>query len=151
MGAATALEALGSFPDSLQEPVYQDLLQNFKFHAGNLSLYQSKSDGKWHNLIKDPTTYLETSSTSMYLFSILKGLEYDWLDRNIYLPIAQKAWSGLKDSIDFDGTIFDIVGETGIKDDPEGYDESSRDYAKSAPGLGAVLRAVASVIKFDLE
>ena len=75
-----------------------ELLQNFQMHAGNLSLYQNKQDGKWHNLVNDPSTFTETSATAMVLTAILRGLEYGWLDDG-YLTIAQNAWNGLKSSI----------------------------------------------------
>ena len=127
-----------------------ELLQNFKMHAGNLSLYQNKQDGKWHNLLNDPSTFTETSATAMILTALLRGLEFDWLDES-YLKTAEKAWNGLKTSIDLDGTVHDIIGETGIKNTSEDYCPKSTKFMDAAPGLGAVLRALAAVIKFSLD
>ena len=52
MGAADALAALELFPELKQTEEYQILLENFQNHAGNLSLWQSEEDGRWHNIIK---------------------------------------------------------------------------------------------------
>ena len=52
MGAADALSALELFPDLKKSEEYQILLENFQNHAGNLSLWQSQEDGRWHNMIK---------------------------------------------------------------------------------------------------
>ena len=60
------------------------------------------------------------------------------------------AWFGLKNSIDLDGTIHAIIGETGIKDKTDDYSPKSTKYMDAAPGLGAVLRAIAAVTKSDL-
>ena len=56
---------------------------------------------------------------------------------------------GLKNAIDFDGLIRNIIGETGIHDTSEDYEPETTKYCDSAPGLGAVLRAVAAIVKFN--
>ena len=127
-----------------------ELLQNFQMHAGNLSLYQNKQDGKWHNLVNDPSTFTETSATAMILTAVLRGLEYGWLNDG-YLTVAQNAWNGLKSSIDLDGTVHDIIGETGIKNTSDDYQPESTKYMNAAPGLGAVLRALAAVTKSSID
>ena len=40
-----------------------------------------------------------------------------------------------------------FLGETGIKDTMDDYEPKSTKYMDSAPGLGAVLRALAAIIK----
>ena len=72
-----------------------------------------------------------------------------WLDVPIYSTSIEKAWNGIKNAIDFDGTIDNIIGETGIHDNPEQYAPNSMFYEESAPGIGAVLRAVAAMAKFS--
>ena len=46
----------------------------------------------------------------------------------------QRAWSGLKNAIDFDGLIRNIIGETGIHDTSEDYEPETTKYCDSAPG-----------------
>ena len=91
MGAAEALTALEQFPKLRNSPRYMELLQNFQFHAGNLSLLQNKQDGKWHNVLDHPETFTETSATAMILAAMLRGLQYGWLNQG-YLPIIEKGW-----------------------------------------------------------
>ena len=90
MGAAEALTALEQFPKLRNSPRYMELLQNFQFHAGNLSLLQNKQDGKWHNVLDHPDTFTETSATAMILTAFLRGVQYQWLDESYYLPIVEK-------------------------------------------------------------
>ena len=52
MGAADALIALEFFPELRDSQEYEILLKNFQNHAGNLSLWQSQENGRWHNIIK---------------------------------------------------------------------------------------------------
>ena len=50
MGAAEALTTLSEL--GLNNTIeFKELLQNFQNHAGNLSLLQSKNDGRWHNIL----------------------------------------------------------------------------------------------------
>ena len=74
-----------------------------------------------------------------------------WLDVPIYSTSIDQAWNGIKNAIDFDGTIDNIIGETGIHDNPEQYAPNTMFYEESAPGLGAVLRAVAAMAKFSYQ
>ena len=97
----------------------------------------------------DPASIVETSSTSMILFAYLRGVSYGWLNGNSYIQPIHRAWIGIKSAIDFDLTIHNKIGETGIQDKAEQYSTKSMFYDESAPGIGAVLRAVAAVAKFN--
>ena len=52
---------------------------------GYFSLLQSEDDGRWHNILDDPNSFLETSSTAMILTAYIRGLSNGWLDENAYL------------------------------------------------------------------
>ena len=149
MGTVEALSALELFAELKGSTTYLELLENFQAHAGNLSLLQSHPDGRWHNILDDPESFLETSSTAMVLTAILRGVSNDWLDGNAYLDTIHRSWIGIKNAIDFDGTVRDIIGETGIKDNAEDYNPESTRYEDSAPGIGAILRAIAAVANFQ--
>ena len=56
---------------------------------------------------------METSGTAMYLYSILKGVEYGWLDKENYRDFIEKSWDFLLDAIMEDGTVRDIIKGTG--------------------------------------
>lgn len=79
----------------------------------------------------------------------MQGVSNDWLDGETFLTTIHRSWIGIKNAMDFDGTVLDIIGETGIKDSAEDYDPESTRYEDSAPGIGAVLRAIAAVANFQ--
>jgi unsaturated rhamnogalacturonyl hydrolase len=99
MGAAEALTALDLFPSLRNTPIYNELLTNFQNHAGNLSLLQSDVDGRFHNILDDPDTFTETSSTAMILTAFLRGAYAGWLDGNAIMQPIHRAWIGLKSAI----------------------------------------------------
>ena len=151
MGAADALTSLELFPQLKVSHIYSNLLENFQLHAETLANYQSSDDGRWHNILNHPDSFLETSSTAMFLYSFIKGVQNNWLDPDGFQPIIEKSWIGLKNATDLDGTIFGIIGETAIKDNIENYEPKSTKYCDSAPGLGAVLRSIAAFLQYSKE
>ena len=73
MGASEALKVLSDLGmNTTQE--FIELLHNFQNHAENLRILQSENDGRWHNILDDPDSVVETSSTAMILVAYLKGL-----------------------------------------------------------------------------
>jgi unsaturated rhamnogalacturonyl hydrolase len=50
--------------------------------------------GEVHNRC-DKANYLESSASSMFTYAYLKGIRLGVLDKRIYLPLAEKAYSGL--------------------------------------------------------
>ena len=63
--------------------------------------------------------------------------------------ILFRAWNGILNAIDFDGSIYNIKGETPINDIPEEYNPDSMFFEDSAPGIGAVIRAIAAFLNFE--
>ena len=73
MGASEALKVLSDLGmNTTQE--FIELLHNFQSHAENLRVLQSENDGRWHNILDDSESVVETSSTAMILVAYLKGL-----------------------------------------------------------------------------
>jgi rhamnogalacturonyl hydrolase YesR len=57
------------------------------------------ADGRWHQVLNDSSTYLETSVTAMALYSIVIGVEGGWLDRATYAPLVEAAWAGVASQV----------------------------------------------------
>ena len=73
MGASEALKVLSDLGmNTTQE--FIELLHNFQSHAENLRVLQSENDGRWHNILDDSESVVETSSTAMILVAYLNGL-----------------------------------------------------------------------------
>ena len=138
-----ALEA--AFPDHEMLPA---VLALFQAHAAT-ALRTQANDGRWHQLIDNATTFLETSVTAMYTFGLATGVERGWLaPRNTYAAAAKRAWSALEQTVLANGTITGICDGTGIGTTPEYYEERPREYLLSVNGgLGAVLRAAAAMTR----
>ncbi len=96
---------------------YKKLLKNYREVAAGLARWQHES-GSWFQLLQyDENTmadgigdlasngkrynvgtkpnYLEASASGMFTYAFLKGIRLGLLDRDTYLPIAEKAWAGL--------------------------------------------------------
>lgn len=113
-----------------------------------ISRYQDIS-GMWHQLIDKNDSYLETSSTAMFTYSIAKAVNNGWIDKR-YISIAIEGWEGLKKNINEDGLVKNICQGTGIENDLLYY------YKRPTPlndihGLGAILLAGNEIIKFKRD
>lgn len=50
--------------------------------------------GLWHNLLDQPRSYLETSASAIFVYSIAKGVNEGWLS-HIYGSAALAGWNAL--------------------------------------------------------
>jgi len=136
--------------DHFQDPNFAAVLDLFQKHSQGLLKLQS-DDGRWHQVLNDSSTFLETSATAMYLWSIAEGVMRGWLSRDVYGPAIDKAWNGLVKAIQSTGTVTGITEGTGIGTSAEFYNQRSTDYLKSSPGLGSVFKAIVAYDKFKSQ
>ena len=99
------------------------------------------ADGRWHQLLNDTSTYLETSCTAMFTFALARAVKNGWLERQKYDSAIKRGWAGLVKAVQPDGTVTGICNGFGIHPSAESYAHCSTSYYGSAPGLGSVLRA----------
>lgn len=59
--------------------------QSVLSHAGIAALQQPE-DGRWHQVLDHPETFLETSATAMFMWSYITGVMGGFLDRETYDP-----------------------------------------------------------------
>lgn len=86
-------------------PARQRLVNYTNLVADGLKARQDAASGCWYQLLqydnsKKGTTcnianYLESSASSMFTYSYYKGIRLGILDKNIYKPVAEKAYRGL--------------------------------------------------------
>merc|ERR1712039_168506 len=98
-------------------------------------------------VLDDENTYLESSSTAMFIVGMAQGILAGWLDSVTFKPIVEKAWSGLSKAISRDGRVSGICKGFGISPTKEDYNQCATTYSKSSPGLGSVLKAAVYVQK----
>lgn len=150
MTHAEVLAALEATPGPAASAAKKRALAIFVRHATALANVQNATDGRWHQLLDDPTSFLETSATAMFTVAMAEGLKRGWLSREAFAPVVRRAWQGLARVIREDGYVAAICDGFGIHATPADYKACAQDYARSQPGLGAVLRAAVLVATLKL-
>lgn len=79
------------------------------------------ADGMWHQLIDHPESYAETSSTAMFTFAMVSGVNYGWLKEPEYAIAARNGWIGLQKYIDKDGLVENVCIGTGKQNSLQYY------------------------------
>ena len=105
--------------DTLDPGVYNYIVDTFKAQVETLRKLQA-SDGLWHTVLTDPTSYEETSGSAAITAGILKALKLGILDES-YAECAKKAVEGLCAQVDEDGTVLNVSAGTGMGYDAEHY------------------------------
>lgn len=129
-------------------PSRADVLSMYTDHATAMASFQS-ADGRWHQVVNETSTYLETSVTAMTVFSIATGITQGWLDKHTFQGVIDKAWPSLAAQVQPDGTVSGICMGTGIETSVAQYEKRPTAYNVSQPGLGSVWRAALAVHKLE--
>ncbi len=116
MAAGMAL-VLDRLPED--SPYRARILKGYHEMMASLLKFQ-RPDGLWSELIdrpEDPRNWGETSSTAMFTYAFLVGVERGWLEAEVYGKAARRAWEVLCSRLDAFGNISDVCVGTGKKDD----------------------------------
>ncbi|VAX29196.1 hypothetical protein MNBD_IGNAVI01-320 [hydrothermal vent metagenome] len=103
------------------------------------------TDGIWHQVLNNPTSFGETSGSAMFTMAIAAGVNNGWLD-NSYKDHALKGWKAISRKISNDGIVKDICRGTGIGYDEEFYMKRKR-FPNDPRGLGALFTCAVEVEK----
>jgi unsaturated rhamnogalacturonyl hydrolase len=138
----TLVELLDVLPP--EHPGYQPVLEQLRAHIRGLAAYQS-GPGFWHQLIDRNDSYLETSATAIYTYSIARAINRGWVDRQAYGPMVLLAWNAVASKVNGQGQVEGTCVGTGMGFDPAFYYYRPINvYA--AHGYGPVLLAGAEMI-----
>ena len=116
LGFAEALSYLDWHNDAA------DIAATHREHLHALASFQHRS-GLWHQLIDDPTTYLEHSATTMIGYAVARGLRAGWLSNDPWRELADRAWSGVAARIGPAGELDQVCVGTGPLDSRQAYVE----------------------------
>ena len=150
MSHLEVLESMAQFPD---HPNRTQVLSSFVEFIDSMMVYQDASTGRWHQVVNETSTYLETSVTAMMVTALATGISRGWLPASgegvsKYEDAAVRAWNGVASQVSVNGTVHNICMGTGIMPSVEGYNSRGRDYWQSSPGgVGTVLRAAVAMEK----
>jgi rhamnogalacturonyl hydrolase YesR len=115
-----------------------------RMHIRGLANYQSPK-GFWHQLIDRNDSYLETSATAIYVFSIARAINRGYIDPKVYGPMVCLAWNAVASKVNGQGQVEGTCVGTGMGFDPAFYCYRPVNvYA--AHGYGPVLLAGAEMI-----
>ncbi|MCA9124316.1 MAG: glycoside hydrolase family 88 protein [Planctomycetaceae bacterium] len=123
IGVAMCLDA---FPHD--HPARPELLKRFQNHMAALVQHQDPT-GCWHQIIDHPESYREFTATCMITYAMIRGVTNGWLDKNVYLPVIERAWYAIRTRIGRDGKLVDVCTGTGKQ-------KSRRDYYDRTAILG---------------
>ncbi|XP_041365889.1 unsaturated rhamnogalacturonyl hydrolase YesR-like [Gigantopelta aegis] len=141
------LLALTPFKESLKSE-WDAIMDSFRKHARGMVKHQS-SDGRWHQLVDDDTSYLETSCTAMTISSIARAVNEGWLERNEFEESLHRGWKGLETVLKADGTVNGVCRGTGIQAAPIDYKNRETTYLKTRNGgIGFVYHAAVDYQNF---
>ncbi|HSD07188.1 glycoside hydrolase family 88 protein [Flavobacterium sp.] len=138
----TMVELLETLPKN--HPGYPKVLAQLQAHIAGLQKYQDGT-GFWHQLIDRNDTYLETSATAIYAYSIARAINRGYVDKLAYAPTVLLAWNAVASKVNAKGQVEGTCVGTGMGFDPAFYYYRPINlYA--AHGYGPVLLAGAEVI-----
>jgi rhamnogalacturonyl hydrolase YesR len=145
------VELLEVLPED--HPERAKLLEQYKKHAYGIAAQQS-GQGFWHQLLDRHDSYLETSATAIFAYSIARGINRGWLDPSAYASMVTLAWNAVTTKVNAQGQVEGTCVGTGMGFEPAFY------YYRpisvyAAHGYGPVLLAGAEVLsmlkKYPLE
>ena len=111
------------------------------------TLLANQSDsGMWRQLIDNPQSWPETSSTAMFTYAFVSGVKNGWLDEAIYGPAARKAWIALVGYLTPDGDLREVCVGTGKKDDLQYYLDRPRSVG-DAHGQAPMLWSATALLR----
>jgi rhamnogalacturonyl hydrolase YesR len=135
------VELLSVLPED--HPRRPDLIKLLRAAAQGVASTQS-GEGLWHQLLDRPDSYLETSCSAMFTFSLARAVNRGWLDGPTYAPVALAGWNGLCNRIDSDGHITGTCVGTSYGADAVYY--YSRPAIDDIHGYGPTLLAGSEII-----
>lgn len=150
-GIMTMVELLDVLPKT--HPGFNAVLQQLQAHARGLASYQDGT-GFWHQLIDRNDSYLETSATAIYAYSLARAVNRGFIDKRAFAPVAMLAWNAVATKVNEKGQVEGTCVGTGMGFDPAFYYYRPINVF-AAHGYGPVLLAGAEILKlasaFDFE
>jgi unsaturated rhamnogalacturonyl hydrolase len=139
---ATA-ELLSVLPEN--HPQREAILMYLRAHIRSIAKLQSGS-GLWHQMVDRNDSYLETSASAMFVFSIARAINRGWISPVSYGSVAQAGWNAVVQQVNRRGQVEGTcVGTTFASDHVYYYHRPTSVYATH--GYGPVLLAGAEMIK----
>jgi rhamnogalacturonyl hydrolase YesR len=141
--AMAMVELLEVLPED--HPHRTEVIDLLRAHLKGLAACQADI-GLWHQLLDRPDSYLETSASAMYVFSMARAINRGWISPVAFGPAAQLGWNAVATKVNARGQVEDTCVGTGMAFDPTYYYHRPRS-AYAQHGYGPVLMAGAEMIR----
>jgi rhamnogalacturonyl hydrolase YesR len=139
---------LGDLPSD--HPAYGELRADFQRHLLALLGHQDPT-GAWHQVIDFDGSYRELTSTSMILYSMIRGVRSGWLDRERFEPAIDRAWYAVKTRVGIEGNLVDVCESTGKQNDIWAYLDRKAILGKDPRGGAMALLAATEMASWEKE
>jgi unsaturated rhamnogalacturonyl hydrolase len=140
--ALAQAELLNNLPAN--HPKRPELTKYLLRQIVGFSRYQDTS-GMWHQVLDKPDSYLESSVTAMFVYTVAKAVNQGWINKR-FISIAQNGWNALAKKVTTDGQVPDICMGTSIEEDISYYYNRPK-ALNDTHGLGAFLLAGTEMIR----
>ncbi len=91
-----------ALPDSMKQE--KELIAGFVKEVIDGCLKYQRDDGLFHDILDDPSTFVETNTAQMLAYSIFRGVKGGWLDKS-YLKSANKIREAAHHKVDQFGLV----------------------------------------------
>ena len=119
--AAGMAEMMRELPETHQH--YETIKTGYMNMMNGLLPYQLDS-GLWAQVIDmpdDPNNWGESSGSAMFTYAMITGVKLGILDAGTFMPVIDKAWTGLQEKINENGDVTDVCVGTWYEATPEEY------------------------------
>ncbi len=140
---AALTEVLLVLPE--EHPDHAPLMEAFRQMMQTLASFQGE-DGMWHQLIDDPGSFPESSSTGMFLFGFISGVDRGWLPVEEYRETIEKGWEALASYVNDKGEAMNVCIGTNAKNSRKHYLNRPKTNG-NFHGQAAVLWASAAMVR----
>ena len=138
----TTVELLEVLPED--HPGRPAILELLRAHIRGLAACQSGA-GFWHQLLDRSDSYLETSATAIFVYSIARAINRGWVEPLVYGPMTLLGWNAVSTKVNAQGQVEGTCVGTGMAFDPAFYYHRPVNVF-AAHGYGPVLLAGAETI-----
>lgn len=128
-------------------PKRKDILVNYIAFIDGVIKRQDQ-DGLWHQLLDNPDSFTESSSSGMFTYCILKGVNKKWLDSK-YIKYGIKGWEGLQTKVNSNYQITDVCPPSDMSEDPSYYLENRKGVLHDQHGIGPFILAGSEILKLE--
>lgn len=105
--------------ERLNEGIRDYLSDILNYQVQSIQKYQN-SEGLWHTILDDPTSYIEISAALGFIYGINKGIELNILDSK-FKEVSDKALKATNSYITEDGRVLNVSAGTPMGLDKDFY------------------------------